>query len=115
MTGPESVEDVAVVLRALIGVFNHQLDRCSCRLALVHAGQDFHRVGLISLGCIFVQTGTPLIKPLLDHGRFKRHAWGAAVNCGTQGGSVALAPSGEAVEVSKAVDRHGSLPFVLWV
>jgi hypothetical protein len=28
---------------------------------------------------------------------------------------VALAPSGEAVEVSKAVDRHGRLPFVLRV
>ena len=115
MAWSECIQDITVVLRALIGVFNHQLDRCSCRLALVHAGQDFHRVGLIPLGCIFVQTGTPLIKPLLDHGSFKRHAGRAAVNCSTQGGSVALAPSGEAVEVSKAVDRHGRLPFVLWV
>ena len=45
VAGAEAVGDVAVVLRALVDVLDHQLDRRAGRLPLEDAGQDVHLVG----------------------------------------------------------------------
>ena len=55
MPGPILVFDVAVVLRALVGVLNFERDRRAGRHALARsvgkdAGEDRHRVGFLALG-----------------------------------------------------------------
>ena len=50
MAGAEAVEDVAVVLGALIRIVNDQGDGRAGGLALEHAGEDLHLVGLAALG-----------------------------------------------------------------
>ena len=50
MAGPESVEDVAVVFAALIGVFDQKANRRAGSFAFINAREDFDSVRLAALG-----------------------------------------------------------------
>jgi hypothetical protein len=49
VAGAESLDDVAVVLRALVDVADQQRDRRARGAAFVHAGEDFDVVGFVPL------------------------------------------------------------------
>ncbi|EWS63767.1 hypothetical protein Y695_02996 [Hydrogenophaga sp. T4] len=74
MTGAEGLQDVAVVLAALVGVADQQGDRRAGGLALVHATEDFHRVGLVALGDEFRRAGAAAVQIGLDVGLGQGHA-----------------------------------------
>ena len=107
MAGPEGSRDLAVVLRPLVSVADHQLDRCAGGGVLEHAGQDFHRVGFIALGCHLVLAGAAAVQPVLQHRRRQRHARRAAIHRRPQRRAVALAPGGGAEQVTVGVQAHG--------
>ena len=50
MAGAEAVGDLAIILGALIGVFDQQPDRRAGGSALENAGQDAHFIGFTPLG-----------------------------------------------------------------
>jgi len=80
MAGPEGVDDITVIFGALVGVFDHQLDRGTRRLAFEYAREDFDRIGLLPLRCVLVQAGAAFIEPLLDHRRFERDTRWATID-----------------------------------
>jgi len=111
VTGAELVLDVAVVLRPLVGVLDHQLDRRAGGDAFEHARQDPHLIRLAALRGVFVLAGFAFVHPVLDHLFGDRHTGRAAVHRGPQSRPVAFAPGGHAEKMAKAVDRHGRCSF----
>ena len=68
VAGAEGVEQVAVVPAALVGVADQQADRRAGGLALVDAGQDLHRVGLVALRHVAAGAGAAAVEVGLDVG-----------------------------------------------
>ncbi len=68
MTGAKALRDVAIVLAALILVADQQRDGRAGGLALVHAGEDLHRVRFIALRDMAAGAGAAAIQILLDVG-----------------------------------------------
>jgi hypothetical protein len=84
MAGAEGLRDVGIVLRPLVGVADHQLDRRAGGAPLVDARQDLDRIGLAPLGGVAVLPGAAAVEPGLD----------AASVSGTPGGQPStVAPS----------------------
>jgi hypothetical protein len=106
MAGAELLGDVAVILGALVGVADHQLDRRAGGLALEDARQDLDLVGLAPLGGVFVLPGLAPVEPVLDRLRRHGHARRAAIHRGAQRGPVAFAPGRDAEEMAEGVEGH---------
>ncbi len=106
MTGPEGLQDVAVVLAALVGVFDQEADRRAGGLALVHAGQDFHRVGFVALRHMAAGAGAAAIQITLNVGLRERHAGRAAVNHAANGRTVGFTKIGDCEKGSKGIAAH---------
>jgi hypothetical protein len=112
MAGAEGLRDLAIVLRPLVGVFDHQLDRRAGGLAFEHARQDADLVRFLALGGELVLAGLALVQPGLDVGLGQRHAGRAAVHRAADGRPVAFAPGGDAEKVAEGVQAHGALPWL---
>ena len=107
VSGAEFLGDIAIVFRALIGVFDHQLNRRAGRDALECAGQNLNRVGLAALRRVFILAGFALVEPCLDHRRFQRDARRAAIDGGTKRRPVTFAPGRDAENMSECIQAHG--------
>ena len=108
MAGAEGVEQVAVILAALVGVVDQQRDRRAGGQALEHARQDLHRIGLVALRDMPAGAGAAAIEVGLDVGFTQRHARRAAVDHAADGRAMALAEVGDAKEVAEGGAGHGS-------
>ena len=62
MTGAIFIFDIAVVFGALVDVFDNQPNGRTCGDAFKNAGQDFHRIGFLALGCVFGLPRTAFIQ-----------------------------------------------------
>ncbi len=107
MAGAEGVEDVAVVLAALVGVADQQRDRRAGGQALVHAGQDLHRIGLVALRHVAAGAGAAPVQVGLDVGLGQRHAGRAAVDDAADGRAMAFAEVGDAEQFAEGAAGHG--------
>ncbi len=110
----ERILDVAVVLRALIDVFDHQRDGRPRRdlTAIVvgeDAREDFDRVRLLPLGGEAGGSGTALVQIDLDVGLGQRNARRAAVDDAADGRSMAFAPGGDTEHMAESVVGHGGI------
>ncbi len=107
---PERVDDLRVVLRALVGVLDQERDRRSRRhlhaVLLVDAGQDPHLVGLPALRGEARLAGLAAVEIGLDLRFRQRNARRAAVDDAADCGPVALAPGGDTEKVAEAVVGH---------
>ena len=107
-----AVADLAIVLRALVGVLDHQRDRRAGRhraagaIVLEHAGQDLHLVLFLALRDEARGAGFPLVEELLDELRRQRQPRRAAIDHAADGRPMAFAPGRHAEEVAKGVVRH---------
>ena len=107
VTGTEGLQDVAVVLAALVGVVDQQANWGASGQALVHARQDLHRIGLIALGDEFAGAGAATVQVGLDVGLRKRHARGAAVDHAANGRAVGFTKVGDRKKLSEGIAAHG--------
>ena len=80
MTRPIFGRDLRIVLRALIYILDHQMDRRSRGLALKHARQDLYCIGLAPLCRVAGLTRPPPVHPGLDIAFFQRNTGWAAIN-----------------------------------
>ena len=103
MTGAEFLDDVPVVLAALVGVFDQQLDGGAGCFPLEHARQDFHRVCFFALCHVLAGARFAHIEPVLQHFRRYRHIGRTAINGGPDCRAVAFAPSGDAEHMAEGV------------
>ena len=61
VTGAKGLQDVAVVLAALVGVLNQQRNRGAGGLTFVHTRQDLHLVGFVALRHMAAGTGAATV------------------------------------------------------
>src|SRR3990167_8401728 len=106
MTRAEGLQDVAVVLAALVGVADQQGDRRAGGLALVHATEDFHRVGLVALGHELAGAGAAAVQIGLDVGLGQGHAGRATVDHAANGRAVGFTEVGDAKQGAEGVAAH---------
>ena len=95
MPWAEGLQDVAVVLAPLVGVFDEQADGGAGGSAFVHARQNFDRIRLVALGDEFGGAGTAAIQIRLDVGFAQRHARWAAINYAANGRAVGFTEIGD--------------------
>ncbi len=110
MAGAEPIGDVAVVLRALVGVFDQQLDRGPGRHPVEDAAHDPDEVLLAPLRRKPRLAGLALVEPALDVGLGERQARRHAVDDDADRRPVALAPGGEAEQAPERVAGHRITP-----
>ena len=107
VTGAEGVQDIAVVLAALVGVLDQQTDRRACGLAFVNAGEDFDRIGLVALRHVPAGAGPAAVQVVLDVGFSQIHPWRAAVDHAADGRAVGFTEVGDCEKLSEGVAAHG--------
>ena len=101
MARAKRLQDVAVVLAALVGVANQQANRRAGGDALVHARQNLNRIGLVALGDVAAGARAAAVQVGLNVGLAKRHAGWAPVNHAANGGSVGFTKVGDGEEGSE--------------
>ena len=99
MARPVFIFNLAIIFRALIGVFNHQRYwRAGGHLrpgfrVFKYARQNFHLIGFAPLGGEFILPGFSFVEPVLNIGLGQWQARGRTVNHAAKRGPVAFAPS----------------------
>src|SRR3990170_4117069 len=112
MAGPELVLYLPIVLGARIHIGDLERDRRArgdLPAALVgeNAGEDAHLVRLLALGGVARLAGLALVEIGLDLGLGDGDAGRAAVHHAADRRPVALAPGGDAEEMTETIVRHG--------
>src|SRR5207247_7942822 len=100
---PEAVGDVAVILRALIDIVDHQLDRRAGSLALEHAGQDLYFIGFPPLRRVARLARSAPVEPVLDVGFSERDARRHPIDDDADRRPVAFAPAGIAKQRAEGI------------
>ncbi|MNT13313.1 hypothetical protein D3C72_1482790 [compost metagenome] len=95
MAGAKALGDVAVILAALVGVADQQGDGRARGLALIHAGEDFHRIGLVALRDVAAGARAAPVQVGLDVGLGQRHAGRTTVNHAANGRAVGFTKIGD--------------------
>ena len=95
MSWPESLQDVAVIFAALVGVLNQQRNRGARGPALIDARQNLHLVRLLALGHMTAGARAAAVKLRLDVGFRQGHARGAAVDHAANGRAVGFTKVGD--------------------
>ncbi|ABU76158.1 hypothetical protein ESA_00888 [Cronobacter sakazakii ATCC BAA-894] len=111
----EHIFNRAVILGALIGIFNQQADAGAGGHALKHAGENFHLIRLAALRGVTGSAWAAAVEIVLQVGFAQRNARRHAVNDAAERQTMRLAESGYAKELSKSVAcHHGSVVVSLW-
>ena len=111
VAGPVFGGDVAIILRTLIDILDHQADRRAGGLSFIHARQDADFIRLLPLGGEFRLAGPALVEEGLDIGFGQDEPGRAAIDHRADRRAVAFAPGGEAQQVSECVEAHFSSPI----
>jgi purine-binding chemotaxis protein CheW len=107
MAGAEGLQQVAVVLAALIGIADEQGDGCAGGAAFEHPREDLDLVSLLALGHVAAGAGAAAVQLGLDVGLAEHHAGWAAVDDTTNGGTMAFAEVGDREEQTDGRAGHG--------
>ena len=107
--GTVTVLDLAIVLRALVLVADHERDRCAGGDPLEHTRQDLDPVRLLALGRELRLPGLAAVEPVLDLGLRQRQPRRHAVDHDTDGRPVALAPGRKTEQLAEGGPGHQSL------
>jgi chorismate synthase len=99
--GAEGVEQVAIVLAALVGVADEQADRRPGGQTFVDAGEDFHCVGFVALRHMAAGAGAAAVELGLDVGVRQRQAGRAAIDHAADRRTMAFAEVGDAEELAE--------------
>jgi hypothetical protein len=91
MTGPEGIDQIAVVLTAGVFVSNKERDGRTGRLAFKHTGENFDRIGFLPLRNMAGSTGLTPIEVLLDIIDREGQTWRTAIHDTANRRPVALA------------------------
>ncbi len=112
MAGPVAVGDLAVILRALISVLDHERDGRSRRA--LHpvglgedTGQDLHLIGFLPLRGEAARAGLAPVKIALDVFSGDRQARRTAIDDAAKRDAMALSERGDAEQMPESVVRHG--------
>ena len=109
---PVLPRDLAIILGPLVDILDHHRDRRAGRdhglPILVHdeARQDAHLIRLAALRDEPRLSGTTLVEVALDVGEREADAGRTTVDDAAKGGAMALAPGGDAKQMSEGVVRH---------
>ena len=106
MAGPETLGDVAVVLRPLIDIVDRQGDGRARRQPLEDTGQDPHLIRLLPLRREARLTGAAAVEEGLDIRLAERNARRAAIHDAADRGPVALTPGSDAEQMAEGVVGH---------
>ncbi len=106
MAGTKGIGNIAVILTALVFVADQQRNRRPRGFALVHAGQDLHRIGLLALRNVARGAGFAAIQFRLDVVRRQHHARWAAVDDAADGGPVGFAKCSYRKKRTKSITGH---------
>src|SRR3546814_7504747 len=90
----------------MVDILAHQADRRAGRLALEHARQDAHLIGLLPLRRVARLAGTALVEKGLDVGLRQRQPRWATVDDRAERRPVAFTPGRESKDASEAVETH---------
>ena len=107
----EPVGDIAVVLRALVGVLDQQLDRSAGRHPVEGAAHDAHQISFAALRRVARLPRLALVEPLLDVGFGERQPRRDAVDDDTNRRPVAFAPGRETEECAERIACHRLQPI----
>ena len=108
VAGAEGLQDVAVILAALVGVLDQQADGGAGGLALINTREDFHRIGLVALGHKAAGAGAAPVQVGLDVGRAQGHAGRTAVDHAADGRAVRFPEVGDCEKMSEGIAAHGA-------
>jgi len=111
MSGAEFLGDLAVVLGALVRVFDHERDRRASRhlptrVVIEDARQDLHRIRLAPLGGVPRLPRSAAIEVDLNVLGLESNTGRAAVDHAAERRPVALAPGRDAEKMTESVVRH---------
>ena len=106
MTWPKGLQDIAIVLTALVGVLDEEGNRGTGGQALVHAREDLHRIGFVALGHEGAGARTTPVEVGLDVGFGQRQPRRAAVNHAADGRAMGLTKVGDRKKISKGIAAH---------
>ena len=106
MAGTKQIFDGAVILRALIGVFNQQPDAGAGSDAFKHAGQNAHPIRLAALSGIARGARTAPVEIVLQIRFGERHARRHAVDNTAQRNAMRFTKGGDAKNLSNRVACH---------
>ena len=95
MAGAKGFQDVAVVLAALVGVFDQQANGGAGGLAFINARQNLDRIRLIALSHELGGARPPAVQVGLNIGLAQAHARRAAVNHAANGWAVGFTKVGD--------------------
>ena len=109
MARSESLQDVLVILAALIGVVDQERDGCAGGFALIHTAQDVNLVRLLALGDMAAGAGPTTIQILLNVSLAQCHAWGATIDDTADGRAVGFTKVGDGEKCSKRVAAHSGI------
>ncbi len=102
----EGVEQVRVVLAALVGVADQEADRRARGPAFEHAREDLDLVRFLTLGDMARGAGAAAVELGLDVGLRELHPGRAAVDDAADRGAVALAEIRDAEQRAEGASRH---------
>ena len=109
VTGAEAVEDIVVVLGALVGVLDQKADRRTGGTAFENAGQDPDPVFFTALRRMPRLAGLAAIQVALQVRFRKRQSGRTTVDNAGIRRAVAFAAGGDSEQCSKGVTGHGAL------
>ena len=95
MAWAEGLQNLTIVLAALVGIADQQADRSTSGTALVHTRKNFYLISLLPLRDIAAGAGTAPIQIRLDVGHGQLHARWTAVDHATNGRAVGFTKAGD--------------------
>ncbi len=104
----ELIHDIAVILGALIDIFDHHANRRAGGFTLENARQNFDLVGFLTLGDKTGLTRLATVQIVLQIGFAQFQSRRATVDDATDCRPVAFTKSGDSEQFSKGVTRHSS-------
>ena len=107
MPWPEGLQNVAVILAALVGVVDQQANGCAGGAPLVHPAHDLNRVRFIALGHELAGAGAATIQIGLDVRLAQSQPRRAAVNHAADGWTVGFTEVGDCEKCAECIAAHG--------
>ena len=95
MAWAEGLQNLAIVLAALVGIANQQTDRSAGSTAFIHTRENLDLIGFLPLRDMAAGAGAAPIQIRLDVGHGQLHARWTAVDHAANGRAVGFTKAGD--------------------